>query len=53
MIRHKVSREVNICAKSQGGKHDELVEIIGNILLILLLLTKLYYFIIIIIIIIK
>ena len=52
MIRHKVSREVNICAKSQGGKHDELVEIIGNIL-ILLLLTILYYFIIIIIIIIK
>jgi len=30
MIRHKVSREVNICAKSQGGKHEELIEIVGN-----------------------
>jgi hypothetical protein len=44
MIRHKVSREVNICAKSQSGKHDELIEIIGIYLLALLFffITLLY-----------
>jgi hypothetical protein len=37
MIRHKVSREVNICAISQSGKHDDLVEIIGIIYIFLLI----------------
>jgi hypothetical protein len=30
MIRHKVCREVNISAVSQGGKHDDLVDFLGR-----------------------